>query len=415
MGEEKNILVIGGGISGISTALEAAEAGFKVTIVEREAFLGGRVARTNKYFPKVCPPSCGLEINFRRIKQNPNIDYHTLAEVQEISGAPGKYEAKVRILPRYVNEKCTACGDCEKACDATRPNDFNYGMDASKAVYLPHPMAFPARHMLDKAACSPQDLEKIKAACKYGAIDPDMQVREIKIEAAAVVLATGWRPYDASKIENLGFGRFKNVISNVIMERLASPGGPTAGKILRPSDQKEAKRVAFVQCAGSRDENHLPYCSAVCCLASLKQAGYVREQYPDSKIYIFYIDVRAQGKFEDFYTKADADENIVLKKGKVAKIEEDPKTGGLVVEAEDILSGVKHRETVDMAVLATGMQPQGLNGKAAVFQYDENGFGLNGPGAFAAGCVKRPSDVARAIQDATGTALKAIQTVIRSS
>jgi quinone-modifying oxidoreductase subunit QmoA len=414
MGDDKNILVIGGGISGISTALEAAETGYKVVLVEKEAFLGGRVARINKYFPKVCPPYCGLEINFRRIKQNPNVTYHTLAEVVSISGTSGNYEATIRLNPRYINEKCTACGDCEKVCESTRPNAFNYGMNTTKAVYLPHDMAFPYRYILDKNACSDEDQKKIAEACNYDAVDLNMEATEIKIQAAAIVAATGWQPYDASKIENLGFGKFKNVITNAIMERISSPGGPTGGKILRPSDQKEVKKVAFVQCAGSRDENHLPFCSSVCCLASLKQAGYVREQYEDAKAYIFYIDVRAQGKFEDFYTKTDEDENIILKKGKVAKIEEDGSSGDLTVEAEDVLSGVKHRETVDMVVLATGMQPQGLNGNGGVLQYDENGFGLNSDGCYAVGCVKRPSDVAKAIQDATGTALKAIQNVVNS-
>jgi quinone-modifying oxidoreductase subunit QmoA len=287
-------------------------------------------------------------------------------------------------------------------------------MNTTKAVYLPHDMAFPYRYILDKNACSDEDQKKIAEACNYDAVDLNMEATEIKIQAAAIVAATGWQPYDASKIENLGFGKFKNVITNAIMERISSPGGPTGGKILRPSDQKEVKKVAFVQCAGSRDENHLPFCSSVCCLASLKQAGYVREQYEDAKAYIFYIDVRAQGKFEDFYTKTDEDENIILKKGKVAKIEEDGSSGDLTVEAEDVLSGVKHRETVDMVVLATGMQPQGLNGNGGVLQYDENGFGLNSDGCYAVGCVKRPSDVAKAIQDATGTALKAIQNVVNS-
>ncbi|MFC1586541.1 CoB--CoM heterodisulfide reductase iron-sulfur subunit A family protein [Fibrobacterota bacterium] len=414
MSEDKNILIIGGGISGISTALEAAETGYKVVLVEKEAYLGGRVARMNKYFPKVCPPYCGLEINFRRIKQNPLITCYTLSEVTDISGAPGDFQVSIKVLPRYVNEKCTVCGDCEKVCESTRKNDFNFGLNTSKAIYLPHEMAFPYRYVLDKEACSDEDQGKVVQACKYEAIDLNMEPQEIKVKAGAIVMATGWKPYDASRIDNLGFGKFRNVITNAMMERLASPGGPTAGKILRPGDNREVKKVAFVQCAGSRDENHMPFCSSVCCLASLKQAGYVREQNPDSRAYIFYIDVRAQGKFEDFYAKTKEDENIILKKGKVARIEEDASSGDLTVEAEDILSGNKQRETVDLVVLATGMQPQGINGTGEVVQYDENGFVLNSESVYAAGCVKRPSDVAKAIQDATGTALKAIQDVIKA-
>lgn len=411
MAEKKSILVIGGGISGISTALEAAETGYKVIIVEKEAYLGGRVARMNKYFPKVCPPYCGLEINFRRIKQNPNITVYTLAAVKSITGTNGDYEATLTLSPRYVNEKCTACGECEKVCEATRSNDFNLGMNTSKAAYLPHELAFPYRYVIDKAACSDADKKKIVDACAYNAVDLEMSAQEVKASVGAVVLATGWKPYDAANLDNLGYGTFNNVITNVMMERLANPNGPTKGKILRPSDQREVKSIAFVQCAGSRDENHIPFCSSVCCLASLKQAGYMREQYADAKVFIFYIDIRAQGKYEDFYTKTDADENIILKKGKVANIEEDTTTNNLTVEAEDVLTGVKHRETVEMVVLATGMQPQGINGSVGEIKYDENGFALNAPFHYAVGCVKRPADVAKVIQDATGTALKAIQDI----
>jgi quinone-modifying oxidoreductase subunit QmoA len=410
MSEKKPILVIGGGIAGMSTALEAAEVGKRIIIVEKEAFLGGRVSRLNHYFPKMCPPYCGLEINFRRIKQNPNITCYTLSEVTDVSGSPGNMQATIKIKPRYINEKCTACGDCVEACSSERSDDFNYNLNKTKGVYLPHEMAFPYLYVIDKHACSDDDLKKIKEACKYDAVEPEMQEKEIKVDVSSVVLATGWQPYDASKIENLGYGTIPNIITNVIMERLAAPNGPTRGKIQRPSDQKEPKRVAFVQCAGSRDENHMPFCSAVCCLASLKQARYVREKIKDSKVTIFYIDVRAQGKFEDFYTATDEDPNIVLKKGKVAKVEQDASSGDIIVEAEDVLSGVKHREAVDMVVLATGMQPRGINGNLAKhFEIDENGFAWSKPGFHAAGCTKRPSDVARVVQDATGTALKAIQ------
>lgn len=412
MSDSNNILVIGGGIAGMTAALEAAETGSKVVLVEKQAYLGGRVARMNKYFPKLCPPSCGLEINFRRIKQNPNITVHTLAEVEGISGSNGNYAVRIALQPRYINENCTACGECVKVCDSSRSDDFNLGMTTTKAVYLPHELAFPYRHVLDKSACSAEDQKKIKEACKYGAVDLDMQAQEIEIKASSVVVATGWRPYDASRIEGLGFGKYPNVITNVMMERLASPNGPTGGKILRPSDQKEVKRVAFVQCAGSRDENHLPYCSAACCLASLKQASYLREQAEDSRAHIFYIDVRAQGKFEDFFAARQADEGIVLKKGKVAKIVEDPSSKNLTVEAEDVLSGVKHREEAEMVVLATGMQPVGI--AKDICECDENGFVTERPFFHAVGCAKRPSDVAKVTQDATGAALKAIQDTMKA-
>ena len=410
-----DILVIGGGISGLTTAVEAAEVGHRVILVEKEPFLGGRVAMNNKYFTKLCPPSCGLEINFKRIKKNPNICCLTLAEVETIEGGEGNYEVTIGLNPRYVNENCTACGKCAEVCVTEIENGFNLGMDKTRAAYLPHPMAFPMRYVIAPEIIGTEEAKKCLNACEYGAIDLTMRKETIKVKVGAVVVATGWDPYDAAKIDNLGFGKCPNVITNVMMERLASPAGPTKGKIVRPSDGKEVKNVIFAQCAGSRDENHLPYCSGVCCLASLKQALYVREQDPEAKATIFYIDVRALGKYEDFYTKVAMDENISLVKGKVARVEEDPATKDVVVEAEDTLTGDKIKARADMVVLATGMVPHALGSKIGV-TYDEFGFvasdSLRG-GIYGAGCVRRPAGVAESVRDATGVALKAIQSLVR--
>jgi quinone-modifying oxidoreductase subunit QmoA len=233
-----------------------------------------------------------------------------------------------------------------------------------------------------------------------------------------VVWATGWEPYDAHRIDNLGFGQYDNIITNMMMERLASPNGPTGGKILRPSDDKAPESVAFVQCAGSRDENHLPYCSYICCMASLKQATYVREQYPDAKIYIFYIDIRSPGdRYEKFYKKIKEDENVFFIKGKVAEVSEDPDTKNITVVAENAVTGEKIHQTVEMAVLATGMQPTAANAKLpADLKVNEDGFIINDfekGGMFAAGCANKPADVVSSNQNATGMALKAIQTLVK--
>jgi quinone-modifying oxidoreductase subunit QmoA len=417
---EKNILVIGGGISGLTTACEAAEAGYNVVLVEKDPFLGGRVTRMNQYFPKLCPPACGLEINFKRIRFSDRITYYTMAEVENISGQPGNYIATLKARPRYVNEKCTACGACAEACPVEVPNDFNSGLSMRKAAYLPYEQTFPMQYVLDEDACKKGSCTACKDACKYDAIDLDMQPDTIAVEASAIVLAAGWKPYDASKIDNLGFGTSKNIITNVMMERIASLSGPTQGKITRPSDGKEAKRVAFVQCAGSRDENHLPFCSAVCCLASLKQATYVREQYKDSEVTMFYIDIRTPGtSYERFLNKIKEDENVKLIKGKVAKVHEDPATGDVIVEAEDIYGGGKIKMPVDLCVLATGMEPMisGVKLPSDV-KINENGFAVidkDHKGIFAVGCAKDPVDVAKSVQSATSAALKAIQTIGRLS
>ncbi|HLB25096.1 MAG TPA: heterodisulfide reductase subunit A, partial [Nitrospirota bacterium] len=394
-------------------AVEAAEVGYQVHLVEKEAYLGGRVAQLNKYFPKLCPPYCGLEINFRRIRPNPDISVMTMTEVTSVEGGPGNFRVTLKTSPRYVNGNCTGCDKCAQACPAERANAFNYGMDKTKAAYLPHIMSFPMRYVIDKSACTGDCGKACQDACKYDAVELDMQAETKTVEVGSIVYATGWKPYEMSKLTILGGGVPKNVISNVMMERLASPGGPTAGKILRPSDGREAKNVAFVQCAGSRDENHLSHCSSICCMASIKQAFYLREQYPDSKAEIFYIDLRTPGRYEKFLNRAEADEGIALTKGKVARVSEDPETGDVTLTVEDVFGGVKKDVTVDMLVLATGMEPNG----AAQTALNQEGFAvseLQKPGIFSAGVAKSPVDVMTSIQDASGVALKAIQAIVRS-
>lgn len=411
-----SVLVVGGGISGLTASLEAAEVGYEVFLVEKNSYLGGRVAQLKYYFPKLCPPTCGLEINFRRIKDSPRISFYTLAEVQNVSGGPGNYDVTVKLSPRYVNEKCTCCGDCEKASTAKISNEFNFGMNNTKGAYLPHEMAFPMRYVLAPEIIGTDDARKCQEACKYDAIELDMQPQTVNLNVGAIIWATGWKPYDATKIDNLGF-QYQNVITNMMMERLAAPSGPTGGRVARPSDNKDISRIAFVQCAGSRDENHLPYCSYICCMASLKQATYVREQYPDAVIYVFYIDIRAPGqRYEKFYRTIKDDENTFLIKGKVAEVQEDPNTKDITVVAENAVTGEKVQETVDMAVLATGMVPNTADTKLpGGVKCDPDGFVISDlaqGGMFATGCAVKPLDVTSSNQHATGMALKAIQTLV---
>ncbi len=412
-----SILVVGGGISGLTTALEAAEVGYEVFLVEKNPYLGGRVSQLNQYFPKLCPPTCGLEINFRRIKDNPRIKVFTLAEVEKVDGTPGNYDVAIKINPRYVNENCTCCGECATACQAEIDSEYDLGMKKIKGAYLPFEMAFPARFVIAPEIIGTEDAQRCKEACKYDAVDLEMQAKTLNLNVGAIVWATGWQPYDATKIDNLGFGQYPNIITNMMMERLASPNGPTGGKILRPSDDKQPQSIAFVQCAGSRDENYLPYCSYICCMASLKQATYVRERYPEAKIYIFYIDLRTPGyRYERFYEKIKADENIFLIKGKVAEVSEDSASKNITVVAENAVTGEKIHQTVEMVVLATGMQPTTAAVKLpADLKYSDDGFIINDfetGGMFAAGCANKPADVVSSNQNATGMALKAIQTLV---
>ena len=415
--ETQSILVVGGGISGLTTAIEAAEAGYDTYIVEKNPYLGGRVSQLHHYFPKLCPPSCGLEINFRRIRQNPKIRFFTMAEVESISGEEGNFDVKLKINPRYVNEKCTACGECAEVCDLEIDNPFNYGMNKIKAAYMPHDMAYPPRYVLDPAVVKSDEAQKMKDACPFDAIELEMESKTMDLKVGSIVWATGWKPYDPSKLDTLGFDNYPDVITNVMMERLASWSGPTEGKILRPSDGEAPKSVAFVQCAGSRDENHLPFCSGICCLASMKQATYIREQYPDAYIYICYIDIRATDRLEAFYTKVKEDEKINFLKGKVAKITQSDDGKALVMRVEDTTTEELNEIEVDMVVLATGMEPNTADKQLPIeITYDDYGFiASKNPkaGISGAGCSRSPMNVSEAVQDGTSAALKAIQSVAR--
>ncbi len=405
------VLVVGGGMSGLTAALEAAEVGSDVFLVEQNAYLGGRVAQLNQYFPKLCPPTCGLEINFKRIKDNRRIRTYTLTTVTSVSGGPGNYEVKLETAPRYINANCTACGDCAAVCPEEIDDPFNFGMSKIKAVDLPHEMAFPRRFILAKDACSSETLEAIKAACKYNAVELDMQPKTFTLQVGSIIWSTGWNPYDANKITQLNFNSSPAIITNMMMERLAAENGPTKGKILRPGDNKEPESFAFVQCAGSRDENHLEYCSYICCMATFKQISYIREQYPEAKIYVFYIDLRTPGRYEHFRERFMNDPKTTFIKGKVADIVAD-RDGGVTVMAENALTANKVNQKVDLCILATGMQPAlGEAGKTLGLAIDGSGFVVSEPekGIFAAGCAKSAVDVHTSGQSSTAAALKAIQ------
>lgn len=407
----KSILVVGGGFSGITAALEAAEMGHEAYIVEKTPFLGGRVAQLYKYFPKLCPPSCGLEIQFQRLKKAKElVKVLTLAEVVSVSGSKGDYTVKIRIKPRHVKPGGSNLADVAAGLNGEVKDCFNFGLSTRKALHLDAPFAFPPRWSLDKAAATAEDLKSLESC---PAVDLNEAEKEIELNVGAIVVATGWKPYDLTKLSNLGGGAVKDAVSNMQMERLANPAGPTGGKILRPSDGKAPKSVAFVQCAGSRDENHLNYCSYICCMASLKQACYVRDQYPDCRVTIYYIDLRTPGRYDNFARKVLTDPGVTAVKGKVAAVAE--AGGKVMVTVENALTGIKSQDAYDMVVLATGMQPSLADGGLPFdLPRDEEGFVIGGEqnGIITCGCAKEPLDVMKSAQSATGAALKAIQTVV---
>jgi quinone-modifying oxidoreductase subunit QmoA len=405
----KPILIIGGGISGITAAVEIAETGGQVVLVEKLPYLGGNVVKMNNYFPKLCPPVCGLEINFRRIKQNPDIEVLTSTTVESIRGTKDDFTVQLKSNPSYVNSNCTACGECVEVCPEERPNEFNYFLDKTRAIYLPHEMAYPFKYTIDDKYCRKENCGKCKDICRYNAIDLSAGEEISELNVSSVIIATGWIPYDLQNIKNLNY-QCDNVVSNVEIERLLSVSGPNKGNLCRPGDNKMPGSIAFAQCAGSRDENYLPYCSAVCCSASLKHALTICERYPEVSIKIFYIDLRVTGRNEDILVKVEAQRNIELIKGKVAKIEEDKISKNIIIEAEDTLTGKKTKGEFEMVVLASGIRP--ANVLPGMIEKDKDGFIIAESlpdGIYAAACSKKPMDVASSLRDATGIALKAIQ------
>ena len=410
----QTILVVGGGISGMTAALEAAECGRDVVLVERSATLGGRTALLYRYFPKMCHPTCGLEINLRRIKGNRQVRVLTMAEVVGVQGSRGAYTARLKTRPRYVNENCTACGDCASAVSAEIPNPYNYGLDQIKAAHLPHAMAYPQRYVIDPSLIGTAEAEKAQAACKAGAIDLAMQEEMVELSVGAVIWATGWKPYDAEKIQPYGYGRFPNVITSLEFERLADPAGPTGGKLLRPSDGREATNIAFIQCAGSRDENHLRHCSRICCMASLKQTQYVREAHGEAaRSTVYYIDIRAIDRFEDFYQMVQRDTTVSFVKSKVARIAQ-ADNGDPVLHGVDTEGYHRYVTSYDLVVLAIGMEPEssGMHLPDDLVT-DSSGFieGSVDGGMCGAGSASSPLDVNRSVQSATGAALRAIKVI----
>lgn len=414
----QTILVVGGGIAGMTAALEAAECGKQVILAEKSPTLGGRTSMLYRYFPKMCFPSCGLEINLKRLRGNPNVRVMTLTEVASVSGSRGDYTVTLKVKPRFVNENCTACGDCGKAVSSEVPNTFNYGLNKVKAAYLPHDMAYPQRFVIDASIVGTPEGEAAKAACKFGAVDLGMREETTEIKVGSVVWATGWRPYDANKIQPYGYDRYDNVITSLEFERLCDPRGPTGGKILRPSDGKEAKNIAFIQCAGSRDENHLRHCSRICCMATLKQTMYVREIDAEAKSTVYYIDIRVIDRLEDFYQGVQKDPNVGFVKSKVARIALNESNGNPVLHGVDTEGYHRYATEHDLVVLAVGMEPEvaGVQLPADIV-LDSSKFieGSKSGGMFGAGSASSPLDVNRAVQNATAASMRAVQVIHKTA
>ena len=359
-----DVLIVGGGITGIEAGLQIADSGRKVWMVEKEPSIGGYMARFDKTFPTLDCAACILTPKMVSVGQHENIELLTYSDVIDFSGYVGNFTAKIRRRPRYVDEeKCNGCGQCEQKCPLSVPSEFDCRLGKRKAIYRPFPQAVPGTPVIDREHC----LYFTKGACRVcekfcprGAIDFEQKERVIEVPVGTAIIATGFDVFDASRVKEYGYGRLPNVITSLEFERLTHASGPTAGKILLKNG-KLPETVAIVHCVGSRDHNYNEHCSRVCCMYSLKTAHLVHEK-TDAKVYEFYIDMRAFGKgYEEFYKRL-LEEDVTFVRGRVAEVSEvaqnPSEKGKLVVVAEGTLLGMVRRIPVDMVILSVGLEPR---------------------------------------------------------
>jgi heterodisulfide reductase subunit A2 len=421
-------LIIGGGIAGIQSALDIADAGFKVYLVERSPSIGGRMSQLDKTFPTLDCSACILTPKMVDAGRHPNIELLTYSEVVEVTGQAGAFHARIRKKPRYVDEdKCRGCGLCAEACRLTGKvsSDFNAGMGKRAAVYVPFPQAVPLIYTVDPSECIfltrgvCGKTFKCKDACTAGAINFDQKEQFIEVDVATVINATGFDIFDATRRPELGYGVYPQVITTLEFERLASASGPTAGRI--SLNGKLPKRVVFVQCVGSRDIGlGAPWCSRVCCMAVAKQAHLAHDRLPGVEITVFYIDVRAFGKgFEEFYDRV-RHEGVLYRKGMPSEVLR--RGDHLVVRAEDMLLGEMVEVEADLVVLAVGIAPRKDAAQVAEMLHvrqDTSGFFAEDhpkvrtvessqPGVYLAGCCQGPKDIPDTVAHAKAAASAAM-------
>lgn len=407
----KRALVIGAGIAGMQAALDIANSGYPVMLLEQEPSIGGRMAQLAETFPTLDCSQCILTPKMVEVAQHPKIKLLTYAEVESISGCIGDFMVKIRCKAAYVDrEKCTACGVCIEKCPVKVSSEFNQGMGERKAIYVLSPQAVPNKPVIDAQHCTYLTKKKCGVCfkvCEVKAVDYEQKERVIEEKFGAIVVATGYDLYPQEKLGEYGYGKYKDVISGLQFERLNSASGPTNGQILRPSDGRVAKEVVFIQCVGSRDpENAMPYCSRICCMYTAKHAMLYKKKVPDGQAYIFYMDIRAGGKgYEEFVQRGMEEERTLYLRGQVSKIFEDD--GKMNVWGVDTITSRKIEIQADLVVLATAIIPRKDAKKVAKLlnaSVDEFGFykeahvklrPVESPtrGIFLAGCGQGPKDI----------------------
>lgn len=424
----KRALVIGGGIAGIQSALDIAEAGYKVDIVEKLPTIGGRMAQLDKTFPTLDCAACILTPKMVEAAQNENITLYTYSEVENVSGFVGNFSVKIRKKSRHVREDiCTGCGVCTEKCPNKKSkNEFNMGLNNRGAVYIPFAQAIPNVAVIDPTACIKLNTGKCGVCakvCTAKAIDFDMQDEIVEEKYGAIVVATGFKPIELDRFDEYAYHHSPDVVTSLEFERIMNAAGPTGGKLVRPSDGVHPHRIVFIQCVGSRDTSGCgkPYCSKICCMYTAKHAMLVREKYPDVDVDVFYIDVRTPGKnFDEFYRRAVEQYNVNYIKGMVGKIE--PKDGKLYVQGSDLLANDQIVIEADMVVLAAAIEPDPTARSVATMltaSIDTNDFfteahpklrPVESPtaGVFLSGVCQGPKDIPETVSQASAAAVKVI-------
>ena len=418
---DKKCLVIGGGVAGIQSALDLADMGFKTYMVERNPTIGGRMGQLDKTFPTLDCSMCILAPKMVDTSKHENIELITYAEVKEVDGYIGNFTVKVEKKPRYVKEEdCTGCGQCQEVCPIEIPNYYDEGVGMVRAAYIPFPQAVPLCATIDKNYCI--DCGLCETVCGPEAIDRNMEPEEIELHVGTIIAATGYDPYDPTEKYEYGYGRYTNVITAMEIERMINASGPTGGHVQKPSDGKEPKRVAFIHCVGSRDEQiGKSYCSRVCCMYSMKNAQLCIDHEPDTEVTCYYMDIRSFGKgFEEFYKTSQEKYGIEFIRGRPAEIlENDDLT--LTVRAEDTLLGKVTEYTYDLVVLSVGLEPpKGSNElrQTLGLSRSADGFYMEAhpklrpvdtltDGVYIAGVAQGPKDIPDAVAQGSAAASRA--------
>jgi len=429
----KDVLVIGASIVGIQVSIDLANMGFKVHLVESTPSIGGRMAQLDKTFPTNDCSICILAPKMIECFQHPNVDTMTYSEVASIEGNIGDFKVKVRKKPRYIDyNKCTGCGDCTTKCPTKVPNEFDLDLGQRKAIYLPFPQAVPRKVTIDAKVC--KYLTKgvcrvCEKTCQAGAIKFDQKEEIVDLKVGAVVVATGLDFYDMKALPEYGYGKYKNIITSMEYERLQCASGPTLGHIKRPSDGKEPLRIAFIQCAGSRDVRHNLYCTGVCCMHTIKEAIMSNEHNNATESFVFYMDMRTPGKnFQEYMYRAEKEYKVNFIRSRPAKVTVNEK-GDPIVWYEDTVDRKLKSMTVDLVILAQALVPsKGTKEMAKVLGVKQDQFGFldipdsllkpvdtSVPGIFACGFCQAPTDIPEGVAQASGAAARVAEMLEVSS